>query len=181
MKGNRNIIGLLNYFLFVDGFIEILEYAEKGELTKYIIPNDTFINEKIAFKIFYKIYSAVYTLHKANIVHRDLKLDNILINIDGDIKICDFGLSRILSIQELQKFNNIQSKNQIILRSSFVGSGQYLPPEIIESLEGPLFSVDVWCLGVILYNLLFKKMPFDVKVIQIFKLINFLRNSPWMN
>jgi len=164
MKGNKNIIGLTNFFLFSDGIIEILEFAGKGDLTKFIVPNDIFINENIAFKIFYKIYSGLYTLHKANIVHRDLKLENILINDDGDIKICDFGLSRILTKQELALFSNITNKKEIVLKSSFVGSGNYLPPEIILSLDGPIFSIDVWCLGMILYNLLYKKMPFDIKV-----------------
>ena len=164
MKGNRNIINLSNFFLFNDGIIEILEYAEKGDLTKYIIPNDNFINEKITFKIFYKIYTGLYTLHKANIVHRDLKLENILVSIDGDIKICDFGLSRILTKQELNMFMNVTTRKEIVLKSSFVGSGNYLPPEIIKSMDGPIFSIDVWCLGIILYNLLFKKMPFDIKV-----------------
>jgi len=154
------------FFMFRDGMIEILEYAENGDLTKYVKPNDTFIlNEKIVFFMFYKIYMGVYSLHKFNVIHRDLKLENILITEKGEIKLCDFGLSRILKRDEVQMTNNVNGQSSgVNLKSSFVGSGQYLPPEIILSQEGPIFEIDIWCLGIILYNLLFKKMPFDVKV-----------------
>lgn len=84
-------------------------------------------------------------IHKNNIIHRDLKPENLLINAKGDIKLCDFGWSA-----------EVLSKDY---RTTFCGTVDYLPPEMILNLPHD-YKVDVWCLGILLYELIHGYPPF---------------------
>ncbi|CAF4040162.1 unnamed protein product [Rotaria sp. Silwood2] len=120
--------------------ILVMEYASGGELYDYLNRMKR-IPESQARAIFRQIVSAVHFLHKNQIVHRDLKLENILIDHNGDIKLADFGL--------------------ILIRHTFCGSPLYASPEIVSGIPyyGP--EVDCWSLGVLLYTLVFGSMPFQ--------------------
>ena len=85
-------------------------------------------------------------LHINRILHRDIKLDNILLNDKENCKICDFGVSRFFD-----KFEESKEK---------CGTPAYLAPEIIKGNGYSGFSVDIWSLGVLLFSLLVGKMPF---------------------
>lgn len=90
-------------------------------------------------------------LHQNRILHRDLKPQNILLN-EGVIKICDFGFAKKMSA----------STN--FLRS-IKGTPLYIAPEILQS-KPYTFKVDVWSLGIILYELAYGKTPFHAHTIQ---------------
>ncbi|CAF2480642.1 unnamed protein product [Rotaria sp. Silwood2] len=126
--------------------ILVMEYASGGELYDYLNRMKR-IPESQARAIFRQIVSAVHFLHKNHIVHRDLKLENILIDHKGDIKLADFGLS------------NSWSPRQLL--HTFCGSPLYASPEIVSGTpyRGP--EVDCWSLGVLLYTLVFGTMPFQ--------------------
>ncbi|CAF0806413.1 unnamed protein product [Rotaria sordida] len=126
--------------------ILVMEYASGGELYDYLNRKKR-IPESQARAIFRQIVSAVHFLHKNHIVHRDLKLENILIDHKGDIKLADFGLS------------NSWSPRQLL--HTFCGSPLYASPEIVSGTpyRGP--EVDCWSLGVLLYTLVFGTMPFQ--------------------
>ncbi|CAF3815713.1 unnamed protein product [Adineta steineri] len=126
--------------------ILVMEYASGGELYDYLNRMKR-IPESQARAIFRQIVSAVHFLHKNQIVHRDLKLENILIDHNGDIKLADFGLS-----------NNWSPRR---LLHTFCGSPLYASPEIVSGIPyyGP--EVDCWSLGVLLYTLVFGSMPFQ--------------------
>lgn len=102
---------------------------------------------------FPQIWNGVGFLHSHNIVHRDLKLENFLVDATGRLRVADFGLSKILTNEE---------RGQKCI-SSVVGSKCYAAPEVWLAKERPYegFAADVFSLGVVLFCLVFGRMPID--------------------
>ena len=125
----------------------IMEYAKNGNLYQLITKNKSGFSEKIAFQYFIQVVNAVYFLHENQIIHRDIKPENLLLGENNTIKLCDFGWAK-----------NLTLKN----RSSYCGTVEYMAPEIIES-ENYDYSVDIWSLGILLYELLMGYSPFKDK------------------
>lgn len=112
----------------------------------YIISHGK-LKEKQARKFARQIASALDYCHRNSIVHRDLKIENILISKTGDIKIIDFGLSNLFSPRSHLR--------------TFCGSLYFAAPELLQARQyiGP--EVDVWSFGIVLYVLVCGKVPFD--------------------
>ena len=141
-----NIIRLYNVKETEDEINFLLEYAENGTLYS-LIQEEKGFSEYKAYTYFIQIVNAVYFLHQNNIIHRDIKPENILIGENGLLKLCDFGWAKELTV------NN---------RSTFCGTIEYMAPEIVGS-EKYDYSVDVWSLGILLYELLMGHSPFKSK------------------
>lgn len=143
---HSNIIRFHEVFESRDKIVIVMEYASRGELYDYIQERRR-LPETEARSIFRQITSAVHYCHKNGVVHRDLKLENILLDQDLNVKLADFGLS-----------NNFQKGT---LLQTYCGSPLYASPEIVKGLpyQGP--EVDCWALGVLLYALVYSSMPFD--------------------
>ncbi|XP_051551165.1 NUAK family SNF1-like kinase 2 [Myxocyprinus asiaticus] len=141
-----HIISIYEVFENKDKIVIVMEYASKGDLYDYISDRQT-ITETEARHFFRQIVSAVHYCHRNGIVHRDLKLENILLDSNGNIKIADFGLS------------NLYQGDKFL--QTYCGSPLYASPEIVNGrpYRGP--EVDCWSLGVLLYTLIHKAMPFD--------------------
>lgn len=124
----------------------LFEYVNGGQMLDYIISHGK-LKEKQARKFARQIASSLHYCHRNNIVHRDLKIENILISKTGDIKIIDFGLSNLFSPKSLLK--------------TFCGSLYFAAPELLQARQyvGP--EVDVWSFGIVLYVLVCGKVPFD--------------------
>ncbi|GMI92727.1 SNF1 kinase homolog 10, SNF1-RELATED PROTEIN KINASE 1.1 [Hibiscus trionum] len=125
----------------------VMEYVESGELYDYIAANGRLEEDK-ARHFFQQIVSGVEYCHRNMMVHRDLKLENILFDSKCNaVKIADFG------------FGNIMRDGHFLKTSC--GSPNYAAPEVIsgELYAGP--EVDVWSCGIILYVLLCSRFPFD--------------------
>ena len=152
-----NIIRLYNYFKDKQNknYFLILEYASKGTLFDYIHLKRG-LSESNSFYYFIQAVNAIYFLHTNKIIHRDLKPENLLINHENILKLCDFGWSVHLN-------NN--------KRETFCGTVEYMAPEIVKN-EGYDFSIDVWSLGVLLYELIHSHSPFVVKDLDINKIEN---------
>jgi serine/threonine-protein kinase HSL1 (negative regulator of Swe1 kinase) len=101
-----------------------------------------------ALHYFQQILAGVSYLHQSQIVHRDLKLENILRDTDETVKICDFG------------FATWHAKGDPLLRTA-CGSPYYASPEILSLVPYDGALADIWSLGVILFALLVGKMPFE--------------------
>ncbi|KAG9245609.1 serine/threonine protein kinase-like protein Kin1 [Calycina marina] len=124
----------------------LFEFVNGGQMLDYIISHGR-LKEKPARKFSRQIASALDYCHRNSIVHRDLKIENILISKTGDIKIIDFGLSNLFAPSSQLK--------------TFCGSLYFAAPELLQAraYTGP--EVDVWSFGIVLYVLVCGKVPFD--------------------
>ena len=92
---HRNIIKLFEYFQTQKHVLIVLELSTGGDLLSYVRKRRQ-LKEDVAKSVFKQIIEALRYCHSKNILHRDIKLDNILLTLDGDVKICDFGVSKIV-------------------------------------------------------------------------------------
>lgn len=113
-------------------------------------------------RIFPQLYQGVKFLHERCVVHRDLKLENLLVDPNtGILRITDFGLSKIIPPEDVGK---------CVCRSS-VGTGSYVAPEVWFGQRHPYngFASDVWSMGVCLFALAYRCFPFDCTDLSKFK------------
>ena len=130
----------------------IMEYVPKGNLYNLIKANkNKGIDKVMVAKIMRDLINAIHYLHSLNppIIHRDIKPENILLTNDNQIKLTDFGWANYINFQDE-------------LRSTFCGTPLYLAPEMIEN-TGHGKNIDIWCLGVLLFELLIGIPPFSGK------------------
>lgn len=159
--------------------ILIMEYINGYDLYTYLMDIKPKITSEFIILFMNQLFSAIYCIHRNKIVHRDIKLENIMINVDGYMKLIDFGLSC-----QYSDYGCLTKK---------VGTPIYLPPEyikyIIESkttklkedsdlrktLEidweqfndgnfDKLKKADIWSAGLVMYAMIFKSFPFDIEV-----------------
>ncbi|KAJ2514516.1 hypothetical protein H4217_005718, partial [Coemansia sp. RSA 1939] len=127
----------------------VIEYASGGELFDHILAHRQ-LKENDACRLFAQLIAGVSYLHSSNIVHRDLKLENLLLDHNRNIKITDFGFA-----------NQFGGAGDDLMATS-CGSPCYAAPELVVS-DGPYVgpAVDIWSCGVILYAMLAGYLPFD--------------------
>nr|XP_057917745.1 serine/threonine-protein kinase tousled-like 2 isoform X2 [Doryrhamphus excisus] len=156
------IVKLYDYFsLDTDSFCTVLEYCEGNDLDFYLKQNKL-MTEKEGRSIVMQIVNALKYLNQIRppIIHYDLKPGNILLvngSACGEIKITDFGLSKIMDDDSYSSVDGME------LTSQGAGTYWYLPPEcFVVGKEPPKISnkVDVWSLGVIFYQSLYGRKPF---------------------
>lgn len=127
----------------------VLEYASGGELFDYILKHK-YLKENVAKKLFAQLVSGVDYMHSKGLIHRDLKLENLLLDKHKNIIISDFG------------FVNSYNKAKNDLMKTSCGSPCYAAPELVLT-QSPYAGrkVDIWSIGVILYAMLSGYLPFD--------------------
>ncbi|KAM5319180.1 serine/threonine-protein kinase SIK3 isoform 4-T4 [Glossophaga mutica] len=129
----------------------VTEYASGGEIFDHLVAHGR-MAEKEARRKFKQIVAAVFFCHCRNIVHRDLKAENLLLDANLNIKIADFGFSNHFTPGQLLK--------------TWCGSPPYAAPELFEGKEYDGPKVDIWSLGVVLYVLVCGALPFDGSTLQ---------------
>lgn len=129
----------------------ILEYYPSGDLFEYVTKNGHLSVDE-SLRLFTQLVGAVYYLHKSGCCHRDLKLENVLLDKHMNVKLSDFGFTRELP------FAQHGSKS---LLSEYCGTGAYMAPEIVQRKPYSGIKIDIWALGVMFYTMLTGEMPFD--------------------
>ncbi|KAJ7468603.1 kinase-like domain-containing protein [Mycena latifolia] len=127
----------------------VIEYASGGELFDHILAQ-RYLRERDASELFSQLISGVWYIHQKKIVHRDLKLENLLLDRHRNVIITDFSWA-----------NRFKHRADSLMKT-FCGSPCYAAPELVIS-KGPYVgsAVDIWSCGVILYAMLAGYLPFD--------------------
>ena len=128
-----------------------MEYVEGVDLTTFSQSKNLSVNEKL--NLFRKVCEAVAYAHSRLIVHRDLKPSNIIVNQKGEPKLLDFGISKLISESETEEKGTVTSFGML--------TPNYASPEQFRG-ETVSTATDVYSLGVILYELLTDRLPYDV-------------------
>ncbi|XP_034948956.1 testis-specific serine/threonine-protein kinase 4-like isoform X2 [Chelonus insularis] len=131
----------------------IMEYAQNGSLLD-IIRRDMYIDEIRSRHWFKQLLDAIAYCHSCGVVHRDIKCENLLMDQHLNIKLSDFGFAR-------GQMN--PQDGSIILSETFCGSFAYASPEILRGIPYQPQLSDVWSLGVVLYAMVYGRLPFDDK------------------
>ena len=170
-----NIIRLYNVFENVEYMYIIMEYCSGGDLFSYLEERNFRVSEKRAATIIHKMATAVYYMHSFGVAHRDLKPENVLMTSnddDSDIRILDFGLSKILGPYEKC--------------DEPYGTLTYCAPEIIVD-EPYSKAVDLWSLGIMTYLMVSGKLPFnsedenEIARKVVYDEPDYVRNPVWKN
>ena len=142
-----HIIKLYSHFEDDEDFCLIMQIASKGQLYS-LIKRLKRLDQRTAAQYMREVISAIKYLHTRNppIIHRDIKPENILLDQDGRCKLADFGWS------------NFDDGNKN--RQTYCGTPEYLAPEMVTK-SGHNESVDIWALGVLLFEMLTGRTPFN--------------------
>lgn len=145
-----NVCRLYLMMPMTNHYYMIFEYVDGGQLLDYIVSH-RLLKENFARKLARGIGLALEYCHRNNVVHRDLKIENIMIDPQGEIKIIDFGLLNLYS-------PNLRLK-------TYCGLLYFAAPELLSAKPyvGP--EVDIWSFGVVIYVLVVGKVPFDDPVV----------------
>ena len=149
---HKNITKILEVFNDEEYMLIIMEYINGGNLFSFVKKRRK-LSEKMAKFLFRQIILGIQHIHSKNVVHRDITLENILIDFDNNVKICDFGIGKVL-------------ENEDELLYDKCGTPMYMAPEIIlanddNGYKG--FPVDIWSSGITLYIMLSGSLPFNIK------------------
>ena len=148
MRGlyHPSVTKILETFETDEYMLIIMEYISGGNLQNFVKKRRK-LCEKTAKILFRQLIQGIKYIHSKGIVHRDIKLENILLDLNNIVKICDFGVGKLTK------------KGQKLLDQC--GTPVYMAPEIIkgEGYEG--FPVDIWSAGVVLYIMLSGNLPFN--------------------
>jgi serine/threonine protein kinase len=139
-----NIIRLHTFFWDDECFYIVMEYAPQGELYTWFSKYGRFTETEVASCVL-QLLDAFEHLHGKHVIHRDLKPENLLVGNDGQLKLADFGWS-------------VHAPS--LRRQTVCGTLDYLAPEMV-LYESHNQQVDIWCLGILAYELLVGTPPFE--------------------
>lgn len=144
-----NIIKCLDHFITDKMIYIILEYCPKGDLSQFLQNNHLEENEVKMY--FLQLIESVKYLRDNKIMHRDIKPTNILMSSDNELKLSDFGLAK-------------RYQKPSLLSETICGSPLYMAPELLFEKQYTN-TCDVWSLGIVLYEMLFKNVPFEANTL----------------
>lgn len=147
---HQNILGSADIFEFPTKVYIMMDLAENGDLLDYIKNKGARPNAE-SKKLFEDLARGMEYLHGSDIVHRDLKCENLLLFKNNQLKIADFGFARM----------SVDAEGRRILSQTYCGSAAYAAPEILRGTKYAPKAYDMWSVGVILFIIVCGSMPFD--------------------
>jgi len=145
LKGNKNVATMVSCFETVNNVYLVFEFVEGIDLFSVMEDRDFRpLEEKDTRQLFKQLVDSLVFCHNKAVAHRDIKLDNVIVDTTGQVKLIDFGLAHL-------------DNNDC---STFVGSPEYVAPEVIKRIPYSGFKADVFSLGMVLFCLLFGQFPF---------------------
>lgn len=158
---HENILRMYGHFYDRDNIYLILEYAGQGEFFKFLSEKGRF-SERETSTYIRQVVQALQHMEKHSVIHRDIKPENLLLGSDDLVKIADFGWA----------VHNVDKR-----RMTFCGTMEYLAPEMVNN-NVHSGGIDLWCLGILTYEFLTGKTPFESKnrnMREAYRRINSLR------
>ena len=152
-----SIVKVLEMFEDDKYMLIIMEYLNGGNLYSFVKKRRK-LREKTAKFLFWQIIQGIKYLHSVGVVHRDIKLENILIDLNNKIKICDFGIGK--------KIKPYKDKKSEFILYDQCGTPMYIAPEILLATKEKgynAYPVDMWSSGIALYIMLSGTLPFNIE------------------
>ncbi|KAG7795213.1 hypothetical protein KL929_004344 [Ogataea haglerorum] len=146
-----NVTKLYELILTETSAFMVLEFCPEGDLFEYLSRHKRLPLDE-SLRMFVQLASAVHYMHRSGCCHRDLKLENVLLDKKHNVKLSDFGFAR--------EFPMAQHGPRGLL-SDVCGTSAYMAPELLRKTPYVGTKTDIWALGVILYTLVAGEMPFD--------------------
>lgn len=151
MLDHKNITSLLEVFENKKYFFFVMDYAEEGDILQLLKEKGP-LTEDFARYLVIQVIEGLKHCHKRGVLHRDIKLDNVLLASDYVAKVCDFGVSCILK------------KGQVLYEQC--GTPAYIAPEVISGDGYSSFQPDLWNMGIMLYAMVTGTVPFKSNNIE---------------
>ena len=153
---HENVVGFFEAFRTVNHIYVVMEYISGMNLRAYIRGKDKKrLSEEEAKDLFNQLLEGIAYCHRLEIAHRDIKLENLLVEQGGTLKIIDFGFSTCFPSSQKMKI--------------FCGTPSYMAPEIVAKREYSGPPADIWAMGVLLYATLTGSFPFKGNAFQSYK------------
>jgi polo-like kinase 1 len=147
-----NIVGFEHFFEDAENVYILLEMCSSASLNELLRRRKRLLELEVQCYVI-QIASAIKYLHSHRVIHRDLKLGNLFLNEQMQVKIGDFGLATKLEFEGERK-------------RTICGTPNYIAPEVLEGKQGHSYEVDIWSLGVIIYTLIIGKPPFETNDVK---------------
>ncbi|KAL7418900.1 Cell cycle serine/threonine-protein kinase cdc5/MSD2 [Cryptotrichosporon argae] len=153
MLQHPNVVSFRDCFEDEDNVYMLLELCDHGSMMDFLRRRRQYTEPEARFYLVQLVGACQY-MHDNNVIHRDLKLGNLFLDRDMNIKVGDFGLAALIEKPGDRK-------------KTICGTPNYIAPEVLfDTANGHSFEVDIWSVGVILYTLLIGRPPFQTKDVK---------------